>query len=289
MELRLSCALVLGLPLLGACSVDTDGSVADAGGSTSALVAVERSTSADPNAGSRAGAFAGFVHVPSGADPTTVMTLVGLRRALPEPGSCSVDSTSYDPNVSLASMGRVELLDAGDIEVEALGAASTLEPRAFPTVTDFVSGVVYTTRDQSAEPLPAETSYTVRGSGSEGIGPFVSTHQAPKMVSGVTVGGIPLAELSSVALGAPIDITWDPDEASDLIYVELVGADGAAATLCAFSDNGIGTITPGHFEATGLGEISVHRVRVMELRGEGLDHGELRFDFELTAAVHYTR
>jgi hypothetical protein len=278
--------------LLGAlaCSATPEAYTSDAeSGSTHALISVERSTPVDALETPRATALAGFVRVPAIVDPKSVMNLVGLGLELPPAGQCARAARGPDATTPLAPLGRVEFLEAGDVTLSAGGSATVLAPRAFPTVTDLVSGVVYTTRDRSADPLPAGARYALNTEGALAIPPLAVVERAPAALDGATIGGLPVAEVSSIATTRPIDLTWNVGEAGDFVYVELSSADGAANTVCAFRDEaGAGTVPPAAHDSVGPGTLSLHRARSREFLSPGISRGELRFDFELVTQVTFT-
>lgn len=281
---RWSVALLLGAALAAiGCSAETADYTADADtGSTHALVSIERSTAVDSNT-TRAGALAGFVHTPADVDAKAVLGMVGLAQKLPAPGQCR----QLPGTTRLSSMGHVELLEAGDISVDVAGASTTLAPRAFPTVTDRVSGVMYTTRDRS-EPLPAAAHYTIQSSGGISVGPLTLEGDAPSPLDGVTAGGLPLSEVGALSTSQPVDVTWNVGEPGDLVYVELSRIDGSSSTVCSFRDDaGIGTIPAGSVTPSQNGRLSFHRLRQRTFAEGGIQDVELRFDFELAANVSF--
>jgi hypothetical protein len=211
---------------------------------------------------------------------------MGLALELPEMSHCVTRVQGREPDQAVSSNERLELLDVGDVSVVADGRSTTLAPRAFPTVTDLISGVVYTTRDLSAEPLPAGVQYGVRTAGGA-ISAVELEGDAPGELAGVTVGGVPLGEVTSISPTSPIDLTWTVGTAGDVVYIEL-SSDGADPAVCAFQDDiGAGSIPAGAFAGTGPGRISLHRLRAREFSSDDIESGELRFDFELAANVSY--
>jgi hypothetical protein len=257
-------------------------------GSTHALISIQRSASPDGQSAPRASAVAGFVRMPADIDSDSVLSLVGLGLELPAPGSCTRHVTRGDPSLPLSAVDHVELLEAGDVSFDAGGSTTTLAPRAFPTITDRISGVLYTTRDRSADPLPASVSYTVRTSGGLSVGPLVVTTQAPDPLAGVTVGGAAFASAGAVSTSQPLDLTWDVGRAGDLVYVELSKSDGSADAICTFHDEaGAGTVPAGTFTALGAGRLAIHRLHTRQFSSAGIDSGELRFDFNLAENVTY--
>jgi hypothetical protein len=270
-----------------ACSNEIGAYGADAEtGSTHALVSVERSTNlADDQ--SRGGALAGFVRMPAHVDARGLMTLVGLGLDLPEPGHCAAPSDQKRTQ-PLSGLSDIELLDAGHVALHAAGLRTTLAPRAFPTVTDSIAGVMYTTRDRSADSLPAAARYQMQIAGGTDVASVSLDAVAPPVVEGATIGGIPLAEVESISIKQPIDLTWSIGAASDLLYVQLVARDGAITSVCSFKDEiGAATVPPHAFAGLGPGYVALHRVRVQDFRGGGIDQGQLRFDFELTSNVTF--
>lgn len=287
----LGVSIAAGAAVLGtlACSAAPDPYTADAeSGSTHALISVERSIPVGTLEAPRATALAGFVRVPPTVDAKSVMSLVGLGLDLPAAGQCARAAHTPEANTPLAPIGRVEFLEAGDVTLSAGGSATVLAPRAFPTVTDLVSGVVYTTRDRSADPLPAGERYAFRTQGAVALPALAVDQRAPATLEGATIGGLPLTEVSTLATSRPIDLTWNVGESGDIVYVELSGSDGLTSTVCTFRDDaGAGTVPPGVHSATGAGTLEIHRTRSREFVSAGINHGELRFDFELVTKVTY--
>ncbi len=282
---RLSVALLLGAALTAfGCSAQTADYATDADtGSTHALISIERSTTVDSANATRAGALAGFVHTPADVDAQGVLGMVGLAQKLPSPGQCTTLPQPTHPS----TVGHVELLEAGDISVNVAGNTTTLAPRAFPTVTDRVSGVMYTTRDRS-EPLPAAAHYTIQTSGGLSVAPLTLEADAPSPLANVTVGGLPLSEVGGLSTSQPVDVTWNAGAPGDIVYVELSHIDGSSSTLCSFRDDaGSGTIPASSVAPSQNGRLSLHRLHERMFTGAGLQDVELRFDFELATNVSF--
>jgi hypothetical protein len=258
------------------CSAELEPYSADAeSGSTHALVSIERSAASDGS--ERAQALATFVQLPAEADARAVLESVGLKPVLPALGQC-VAGAATAPSYR----GSVELIQAGDVNVTAAGTTTVLAPHAFPTVTDVVSGIVYTTRDQSAAPFPTATDYTLKVDGE--LGNISVTRRAPSELTAVTVNGMPLSEAGEISAAEPMDLTWSVGAPGDRLWVEVATADGSL-TLCSFRDDlGAATIAGGSLGA-GAARVALHRVRVAEFSAPGIALGELRFDFELTGSL----
>ena len=283
-------APVLALSALGlGCSVTaTDyGSDADTG-STHGLITVERSQTENSGEPARATAFAGFVRTPPDVDANAVMHLAGFGLDLPPVGQCAELNRDRSTSMPLSPLGRVEFLDAGDVVLRTANTSAPLATRAFPAVTDLIAGVVYTTRDRTAEPLPAAANYSLSTSGGI-LRPFSVNASAPALLSAVSVGGTTLAELSVVSLRAPLSLSWNRGIAGDLVYVEFATQDASATTRCTFRDDaGAGSVPTNTFTATGAGELSLHRVHSETFTSGGVDAGEVRFDFEQSANVEFS-
>ncbi len=277
-------ALGLGV---AACSASTSSYTSDAErGSTHALITVERRDTLGPAAVSDARAFASFVRTPPEVDIATVTRLAGLDLALPEPGDCSLGGTHRE-HVALSSpLRRVELMAAGDVALETPASRVELAPRAFPAVTDVFAGVVYTTRDRAAL-LPAGEVYAVTTGGNASLAPLSVSTEAPQALSNLTLSGQPLGA-SSVLPTTGAELGWRAGSARDLVYVALSTSDGTPHAVCAFRDDaGHGLIPATAVPASNSVGLSVHRLRSVSLPANsgGIDAGELRFDFELSASV----
>ena len=261
---------------------------ADAGSSTHALITVERSSVLNSAEAPRAAAFAGFVRTPPDVDANAMLRLAGFGLDLPAVGQCAEPNHERVSSMPLSPLGRVEFLDAGDVTLRTSSTSAPLATRALPAVTDLIAGVVYTTRDRAAEPLPAATGYTLSASGGL-LRAFNVNANAPAQLSAVSVAGTPLAELTRVATHGAIALNWTPGFGRDFVYVELTTQDGSATTRCTFRDDaGAGTVPASAFAGTGLGELSLHRVHSEPFASGSVDAGEVRFDFEQSANVEFS-
>jgi hypothetical protein len=259
---------------------DTETSRSDV---THAVVVVERSVEAESPEAVKAEAFAGFLSLPPELEPNEALPVAGLALDLPVAGACK--RVERDPKpVPAEELAKAELLDAGEVTLVAGGVVTTLAPRAFPSAADSISGVVYTTRDRAAEPLPAASRYTIATSGSATLDPISVDLPAPAALVDVTVMGNPFGEVETLVVGRAVEFGWVAGAPGDIVYV-LLEAD-AAATLCAYRDDGgRGTLPPSELPSAGLAALSVHRLRATPFTSAGLGRGELRFDFEISRAV----
>lgn len=270
-----------------ACSVDTRSYTADSDtGSTHAFITVERHAS--PDGPELANALVAFVRIPASVDAQSAVRLVGFDAELPAAGRCSTDRDERSNTPPLSPLGRVEFLDAGDVYLRTDHAELKLAPHAFPTVTDLISGVVYATRDREAAPLPAATVYRVDASGGGELDGFDMLGTAPPMLEEVRIAGVELGPRLVLPAGTPLDLTWTPGNPDDVVYAEFSGPSGDPAIVCSFADEaGAGTLSPGA-DQTG-GQLTLHRLHVESPAVSFVGQAELRFDFQLSVPVSFTR
>lgn len=285
---RLLPLLTLSASALG-CAYSTPENSADTDtGSTHGLITVERNQTENSADAPRATAFAGFVRTPPEVDANAVMRLAGFGLDLPGVGQCADPNQKRDGSMPLSPLARVEFLDAGDVNLHTASTTAALATRAFPAVTDLIAGVVYTTRDRAAEPLPAATTYALSTSGGV-LKPFHVNANAPALLAGITVDSTALGELATVPTKSPIFLSWAPGGASDFVYAELATQNGSTALRCTFRDDaGAGVIPAAAFGGAGSGELSLHRVHREAFASGGVDAGEVRFDFEQSANVEFS-
>jgi hypothetical protein len=271
--------LLLGSAL--ACSVEVaPAPESSEAATTNAVISVTRSAPAAAPEDARAEAFAGFLRTPFGVDQKSALGLAGLGLNLPAVGSCRKGNAAAPSGLT-----ALELLDAGEVTLAAGGSVTTLAPRAFPSITDSISGVVYTTRDRAAAPLPAASGYTVATSGGSSLEAMSGEAQAPALLSDVTLGGEPLASIESVKAHGDLALGWAPGASGDRVYVEIEAGD---TSTCTFADAaGRGTLPASVLPSSGTAAVSVHRVREAAFTDAGLARGALRFDFELSASVTF--
>jgi hypothetical protein len=279
--------MILRAPALGAlalgCAVETTEDTETTKSVTHAIVVVERSAEVETPEAVKARAFAGFLKLPAELEPAAVLPIAELALELPAPGACR-KVERFRQSAPADALAQSELLDAGEVTLVAGGAVTTLAPRAFPSAADAVSGVVYTTRDRAADPLPAASRYTVATSGSPALEPISVELSAPAALDGVTVMGASLGELGTLRASEPVELHWHAGASGDLVYVALESE--AASTLCAYRDDaGRGTLPASSVAAPGAATLSLHRLRATRFTSAGLGRGELRFDFEISASV----
>ncbi len=282
-------ALVVGAVVALGCASQIDPYTADADtGTTHASITIERSEPANGTGLLRGSVLAGFARLPANLEARNVMRVVGLASDVPAAGQCR--SMTAPAETQPSPMGYVEFMEAGDIRLSTTRGATQLSARAFPTITDLISGVVYTTRDRSADALPTGERYDITVAGNGTLGPLTVNVQAPRGLDAVTVAGVAMADLQSLATTQPIDVTWAPGDSSSVVVAEFARLDGSAGTVCTFRDDaGRATLPAGILEAEGAGGLVLRRVSSHTFVKPGIDRGELRFDFALRASLTFVR
>jgi len=306
--------LLLGLA--GACGAADEARTGETA-SLQAVLSIERMEDATRDATPSASAMAQFVVLPSDADAHETLDAAGLRTLLPERTGCTEvslgdggprDRAGRDrASRDLAEHDRagrpggtrgtpfpasLELLEAGEVSIRADGMVTRLALNLFPP-SGSASGVIYTTPDQSAAPLPPDTTYAISASGAGAIPPLDIQGRAPTALRDVTISGVPLERAAALALAQPLDLTWAEGEPSDRVYVELAADE--FGILCTFPDEeGSGTVPSAltaKFAPEANVRVAVHRVREAVQsqeapRPDGMVlETTVRFDFELTSSL----
>jgi hypothetical protein len=272
-------ALALALPAAAGCSATVSGSGAgDAEPRllTSAVVVVERMV--DAAGSSHAEASARFVRVAAPTSTEEALRAIGATLTLPPAGQC-VPFASLSAGSPVGEPAPVvELVDVGFVSVDADGRQTRLVSRLLPDVTDVVSGVVYA---KTADPglLPSAGLYTLRVGGRADVPAFEVSAQAPPDPADVSLDATD-PDGTLVVNQPSIRFSWPPSVDGDLVYVDVQpGAlrctlAGRVATDPALIQASLPTAALGD-----SGTLTIHRLRSEPLVSQGIEGGELRFDF----------
>jgi hypothetical protein len=285
--------MVVGLLMAAGCSGNVATSSDASTSSTHALLSVERTEvvtvarDAAPMVGAHAAAY--FMRLQSSADQAIATRLVSDAPLLPPDGQCEPVQVLGDQGIPLASMGPVDLVDVGEVVVQAEQARAALATRAFPSVVDLISGVVYTTRDRVADPLPDRGTYAFHISGSAAFPGMTLEAVAPGGVEGLTVAGLAPHVDAMVLPRSDVVITWQPQSSGDVLYAELTSAeDGPLERVrCALGSTGSATVAAALLPKAAAQTLAVHLVHRESVVAPGLDAGEVRFDSTKTAALRF--
>lgn len=280
------------LAVLSGCSVTAEAEEpADERLVVHALVQVRRTEAVTEEP--RADALAGLIRVPDTADAAEVFALAGLRDRLPPVGQCQ-SGAELGAELTDVRLPSVELVSADTVQVLTPGGAHLLAPHAFPSISDSIRGVIYTSRDQTAASLPDGGRYEIILSGADGLENERAVHQGPSVPTGITIGGVPLAELDQLTT-PDLDLTWTPSESTlDVLAVRLKTREGTYT--CAFRDSdGFGSLSLADAgralpsvtaEPSSTGTLSLHRVRAEASAPPGTTSVvEVRFDFSIAREV----
>ena len=288
----------LGLGSFG-CSVATAEEVATTErGSTQAVLRIQREELPDRTA--RGDALAGFIRLPASADRARTLRLAGLSSDFPPPGQCR-ERDGADATLSVSELGRIDLLDADDVELKIGERDHELAPHAFPTVTDWIRGVVYTSRDRGAEHLTPGEVFRFVARSVEGTGDVEVVSASPPGLLDVTLAGQAWDEVESVEWRPFLDVTWAPAAARETTPFDVVTVSvetERTSWSCSFLDvEGAGSVplrvarADGERDVIAAGEearVSVHRVRESASQlSSDVDLLEVRFDFSVVTRLRF--
>lgn len=243
---------------VGACSAAPVTYATDADtGSVHAMVVVEERASGGLV---ETAAFAALLRLPAAEDLAAALASLG-REELPVAGRCAGGAAPID-----GPQAAFELLAVGEVELEGPDGAVPLVPRAFPTLSNFASGVVYTTLDREVA-LPAAGTYHLRASGGAQHGGIQLSANAPAPLVGVSV-------VDAGRTGGELVVTWAAGETADRVVVEVQGVH--STVRCGFEDHGL-AVVPREELPAGAARLRVRRVRDVAVAVAGVDGAELRF------------
>lgn len=252
------------------------------------VISVDRNDPASTDSAGSASAVARFISLPAFASTARALQVAGAALDLPAVDTCQ-GSDAPDLAPPPAKQDPLELMEAGDVTIDAAGTVTPLVPHAFPSVGTFASGVLYATRDRASSALPAGVTYSVAASGSPQLGPIRLVAEAPQVPSQISVSSVALKDVTEIHTAKPIELSWQAGALGDVVYAELLADDGSPSMVCAFRDDaGAGSVPADAFTGTGPGRLALHRLRVQRFE-PGSPTSELRFDFQVGAPVEYAK
>lgn len=252
---------------------------------THAIISLEQQQSASPEAAPETVLMLGMLRVPQSVDSSRLLRLIGLNDVLPEVGHCELVDSNQQITPALATLERVELLDVGDVNVMTRGKYQRLLRQAFPTVTDFMSGVIYTTRDNPSE-FSIESNLVLRARGNANIPAFTVTTYTVPPPQRLTIDNNPFGEWTRQSILSNFELKWEKGRPEDLIWVELEVTKGRRSLSCVYADRqGYGVIPGMQLNSIGEGRFVVHRVSKQDIVINGVDRAEVRFDVRITQPI----
>ncbi len=181
--------------------------------------------------------------------------------------------------------GSLELLDAGDLTLQAINEEQRIPDWNFPSVYGVVAGVIYGADEPLDVGFQPGTVYRLASNGSDQIAPFEIALRAPNELLGVTVGGIE-AGIEPIIIDGPnpVEVRWEPGEEGGEVLAEISFAQFSTEQrrICRSRDDGYleipASITSGMWEA-GVSDarIILYRVRRQTFATEGLEEAEALF------------
>jgi len=211
-------------------------------------------------------------------------------RDLPGVDRCRIDDLSVDLKSSVPTepeSGSLELLEAGDLQVQTPSRNIRLAPKHFPGLLPFISGVIY----GEAEASLVEVAGKVRASssGGEAVGAFVAQLGSPGLPRLEQVGSSGPSQAIALPRDRDLTLRWQPasdTQIGDVLYLELRFSKGARdqALRCRLADDGSFAIPqPLLTEVGGPAVLEIARLRRTAFMASGLDQAELRVTVRDTA------
>ena len=204
-------------------------------------------------------------------------------RDLPAADRCklydlSVDAIAADVNKE-DEQGNVELLEAGDLQIQTQGQRLVLAPKHFPGLLPFISGVVYGEAQAGLVELTGGVAAT--SAGGEAVGAFSAQLAAPLLPRLQRIAGQTPAQAAMLARDRDLALRWQPQgtTTSDVTYVELRYNRGKKdlALRCRPQDDGQFDVPQALLtDVSGKATLELARLRRTFFSAAGLDQGELR-------------
>lgn len=246
------------------------------------VATVERQSIQGHPSGEDLAVLLSVLKIPQSVNVDRLLRLMGLRIDLPPLGSCEVIDLANRASPSLSSVERIEFLDVGEVSVSSGKRSMRLARQAFPTVTDFIAGVVYTSRDKNADLLPLDAGLSVRARGTGKLKPFTVDIADPPRLERLFLDGAPLSTVNRLSALNSFDLRWAPGAAGDVLWLEFGANSGHKVVSCAFDDTlGSARVPGGMTDELGETRLSLHRLHRANINLPGFDAAEIQFDSRL--------
>jgi hypothetical protein len=259
--------------LLGCTTADSEDAGAELanGHSSLALLSLERSAAVSSelprvSAGAKVARF-------SGIDGEGLLKLLGADpRDLESCGSAA----SLDER-AVGATARVDLLSVGPISVRLGAAEQRLPPRLFPALATTAAGFFYAGALEPQDPPASGEEFALSAPGDHGLGKFELSGVSPAEVHGLSLAGLMLAQDSTLARDADVELTWEPEGQGDRIEIEVLA--GGSALSCAARDDGQFVLPRARLKALEADDnamLIVRRVRVLPVDMVGVESAYAR-------------
>jgi hypothetical protein len=202
-------------------------------------------------------------------------------RDLPGVDRCKTYDLSVDAEVAKEpeEQGNVELLEAGDLQVQTQQQQIVLAPKHFPGLLPFISGVVYS----EAQAGLVELAGRVRASsqGGETVGSFSAQTASPALPRIAGIGDTEPSQIAPLRKDSDLTVRWQASDAvaGDVTYLELRFSRNKKdfALRCQLQDDGLFDVPQSMLaEVSGKVTLELARLRRTLFTASGLDQGELR-------------
>lgn len=253
------------------------------------FLSVERVQPWSSSEGASEAASATFMKVHQGTDPVVVARLVGAIPELPESGSCREQNSAEPASMPLRALSPVEMVSVGDVLVRSETSTTKLMARAYPDITQLLSGVVYTSSGREMPKATGKVSFEVAGA--DGVPGFDLEAPMPPSIERVTLNGVEVGdEQDWLAVGDAVELGWQASEgeAGDRFYVDLsvVDAKKAPRTIrCSGGASARLSIPLILGEQSQSVAVTAHRLRTLPLKVASVASGEVRLDAARSASV----
>lgn len=253
---------------------------------THVVATVEKQASHSQSHGEELSVLVSVLRIPQSINGDRLLKLMGLRYDLPPLGNCEVIDLASRSSPSLSSVERIEFLDVGDVNAVSGKRTLRLARQAFPTVTDFISGVIYTSRDRNADLLPLDNGLSIRTRGGNKLKGFALEVADVRPVDKVSLDNLPLTPQARISAANPLEIRWQEGLPGDVMWVEFGAIDGHKTVSCAFDDSsGLARIPGMMTDEVGEARLTLHRLHRERSAIAGYDQAEIRFDARLSQIV----
>jgi len=299
-------ALLAGALVVGGCAGEQtadDGSTLTGGSFGLMSVAYELDGAAGPVSEGdqlQLNTHAQFVRY-TAMDRQHVARLLGLpldpERDLPPLDTCRIydltldldEDMGVDDALQQEEPSHVELLEAGDLQVQTPSRTVTLVPRHFPGLLPFISGVIYgeaqATEDEQLGHVEVESA------GGETVGAFSVKAQTPALPR---LLGVADGMAVTVAERAGLPLHWQTAAPPALTYIDVRfdRAKRELALRCRPRDDGAFVIPAALLaevaeSAKSPVTLEIARVQGTSFTASGLDGGELRITVRERAPIHF--
>lgn len=257
----------------------TDPSLQNEPSRTHMVASVERQGVSGQSSPDELSILVSVLRMPQTLNSNRLLRLMGLLSDLPPLGTCEVVDLANRAAPSLSSVERIDFLDVGEVSVASGKRKLRLARQAFPTVTDFISGVIYTTRDKHADLLPLEGGLSIAAQGASKLKPFtVEVPDLPRLER-VQIDGVALGQTTRLSVDNPFELQWKPGAPGDIAWLEYGANSGRKIVSCAFDDAlGSAKIQGGLSLELGEARLTVHRLHSENVTLPGFDRVDVRFD-----------